>query len=169
MVHAGVVDKYVQTAALSGLAAASASEAMDSESVTSKMSTVIQRSCKCASLAGSRPPASTRRPMDLKSWASVSPMPPLLQPVMRIDLEVIFAYRRAWHVRGDRLVYIEGRRFLTRRFAWPTSFSQEECTDWKTALGNSERLIAPGLSRQVILNSLPRFKVHLERGRPAQR
>lgn len=94
MVHAGVVDKCVQTTALSGLAAASAAEAMDSESVTSKMSTVIPRSCKCASLAGLRPTASTRRPMDLKSRASVSPMPPLLQPVMRIDLEVIFACRR---------------------------------------------------------------------------
>lgn len=45
--------------------------------------------------------------------------------------------------RGDSHVYIEGRRFLTRRLAWPASFSQELCADWRTALGDSERLIDP--------------------------
>lgn len=71
--------------------------------------------------------------------------------------------------RGDSRVYIKRRRFLTRQFAWPASLSQELCAEWRTVLGDSERLNAPGLSRQVILNSLPRFKVHLERGRLAQR
>lgn len=67
----------------------STAAAIDAELTTSRGRISIPMAARCCTLARLRAVAKTRRPLEWKTFANASPIPPSLQPVIRTLFAII--------------------------------------------------------------------------------